>query len=250
MKFFKIVFGLFLFISMSLFPKFYSIRSQRELDLKLHDFEYSFVCFAPINQDGMHIKDMMRSLANSDDFQDAMDYGLVVLFVNVEVDTFSFARAIDYTGKPLFALFNHEKMIAQSDLGHHYTIAVMKKFVLDALAKDSEPSLVLPDKKVVASEKIERLEHIHLHLHHKDDARQAQKSKDKVLSANIDADYDADNEYEKKPTKEEVRAAKIQAGYQPIDLMKKEQPYWWNRGSGSSDYGRGGLKYREYFPKI
>lgn len=248
MRFLKTVLSVFIFTSISLFPKFYSVRSQRELELKLQEFEYSFVCFAPLDQDGMHIKDVMKSLANSDDFQDVMDYGLVILFVYINIDTLPFALNLGYRKKPLFGLFKHAQIVAQSDLGQHYTVGLMKKFIFEAFAKDSDFDVYYKQECSDQDKADEEL--LHHHMHHKHSADLLGDQQDAINSDETDLrGYQADNEYENKPTIEEIHAAKMLAGYQPIDIMKKEFPYWWNRGSGNVDYGRGGLKYRAYFPK-
>lgn len=147
MKFFKILLGIFIFANINLFPKFYSVKSQRELDLKIHDFKYSFICFAPKNQDGLHIKSVMKSLVDSDGFQNIMDYGLVVLFVYVNDKVLSSTQSFNFSKEqPLFVLLNKDEIIAQSDLGGHYTAPIMKKFVLNSLAKNLAPLLTISEK--------------------------------------------------------------------------------------------------------
>ena len=112
------------------FSKFYSVRSESEFDRKLRDFEYSFVCFAQDNVDGDRIKEMLRSLASSEEFEESEENGLVFLFVNGD---HALSRRYNHTGKPLFVIFNRKKILAEGDLGEHYTIKKMRDFINEVI---------------------------------------------------------------------------------------------------------------------
>ena len=218
MKYKKALASLLFLASMNLFPKFYSIKSKRELDRKLADYTYSFVCFAQDNPDGLRSKEMMKMVANSDDFRNLADFTFVVLFVHIDREALhTVAHAYAYSGRPLFMLLNHDRIITHSDLAGHCSVEIMKQFVFRSIGN----------------------------VLHRNILRNNSLREDIDQDAICEDGYDAEDEYEKRHSREEM----ILAGYQPIDLVEKQQEYWWNRGSGNMDYGRGGWKYRNYFPE-
>lgn len=238
MRFLKTILIVSIFTSISLFSKFYSVRSQRELELKLQQFEYAFVCFAALDQDGVHIKNIMKSLAVRDDFQDTMDYGVVILFVYVNGDTLPFALDVAYQKKPLFVFFKHDQIIAQTDFGHHYTVELMKNFIDKVLAQDS--GFNVGSQALIKQNKFnQQVMHAHMHYHRKHKANQwseSQSQNDLV-----------DDEPEYKQTVEQIYAAKKFVDRH--DDVKKESPYWLGKGNNKVKHGYDTLKYRAYFPE-
>lgn len=135
MKGFKI-FTILCLANIQLVAKFYSIKSEREMNRKLHDYEYSFVCLASDNAADHRIKDMMRNLSNHD-FKDMPHASLAFLFVYADRDSLRLiASQFHYAGQPLFLLYKGHQLFAQSDLGKHYTIGAMRAFIYQHMSAE------------------------------------------------------------------------------------------------------------------
>lgn len=197
-----------LITSVDNFSRFYSIKSQREFDQKIYSSDYSFVCFAQDDFDGIMIKYMMKDLANRDELFSDYCSILNVLFVYVDKESLGAVNSkYEVSTTPVFLIINRNgEVINCSDLGRHYSVDIMRRFIIDsigaALRNDAD-------------------------------------------HCSIEAGYDADIEnFNPRETLAEV----VVVERIPINLLETEvviPEYRWNRGGGNSRDGRGGLGYHD-----
>ena len=163
----RLLLGGLAFFSVGLFARYDVVSSSSEFKSALHDYDYTFACFADEHsQQGRHIKDKMQALSLKSDFGGDLRDRFSFVFVPAQKHKLSFlSRKYGYQGKPLFLLFEFDQLVVASDLGQDYSIERMENFITEAIA-DSLKELLedVKDQKEAArrSEKFQPKPRFHV----------------------------------------------------------------------------------------
>ncbi len=121
----------------SMFGSFYSIKSVRELEHKMHSKPQGLLCFAPrSHSDCDGIVGLLRYVADRFSMQESPRKELLFLWVDTDAPGLACwaSKRYGYCSDPLFVIWSNNEVLATTDLHKHYVSRLLELFLIKTLA--------------------------------------------------------------------------------------------------------------------
>lgn len=131
--------SMLLVMSANCLAKYYTIKTERELNQKIKEFAIAFVAFAQDDDTGKYVKKVMKDLSASDDFNEESgnEAKVGILFVAVtDPKLQTIAQKLGYKNLPFFVLYDGGKVVRSAENPGPYKVRGFKKFIEDKVGND------------------------------------------------------------------------------------------------------------------